>query len=854
MAFAFSTTPGIGVGTISIARNSTTVTGVGTNFTSPSLLNQIILVNGFNSRVTAVASATSMTINRVPSFEITGDTFSFVTAATVINQTGADTDPSGLSALLGVNTYRVGIQAVYDLGVLRLALTGAAAVFSYDANRHCIVWSNQVSAIELTIGSGRTLTITGARTDGTYTAPFYPRALAMPRVLPAGDSTYLPSHRSLVNSGILNISGIWFDTNQVADLGGTATITDCKWSATDQQANFRMSAANITINGLDLHNMPLTLLQSAALGALNGLRFFNSGYTPVSLPAVAPSNPRIYTDWNFQGSLPLMNNFGSGANYVEFRNFGDWTGFRLATNSAVNMAARFVKNVSVDVIDTSGAGVTDAIVYRLDTNNGSRVTYTADEHFIQTTVNGVATGRILALVGRLPAGAANNSTQYTAFMDCRNATNDQTGDDILRFVSYEHSIESRNINTKGNFLLSLEQRLFDDVNVSLSKVEAVALVGVKFEVDHVNKKIKAIGSGNIDNVLYDASKAFKATNNPLNLSLPTLDELLVTAKGSILEIAEDWHLEIGAGVNLTKGTKFKEVVLNGTGLLTFATATQTVPIGTIDFPFTDALGSRVAITNLDPENFGVTWNVRYKKVSETSWTTISGTGNSTVILTDNDEYQLQARVAGYTWKEVEFDTNKSLLVDLALQYHVADDGTPQYLKPYNIVLANMFEYDATEQEIKVTNTNGSILQPGFPELYRVIEKVQQDPTLVWQWINPVTSNSTSQKILIPPTSTLKMFLSVDSDASVKITCPVVYSDTGISADDRVKGNPAGFSIILGSSATADSSLIVSQLVEQLGGLGYDTNNNSLVKVSEDLEIINNGVKKASLIIPHTTDL
>jgi hypothetical protein len=90
MAFAFSTTPTVGVGTISIARNGTTVTGVGTNFQSPSLVGQIILVNGFNSRVTAVASATSMTINRVPSFEIVGETFSFVAGTVNINQSGVD--------------------------------------------------------------------------------------------------------------------------------------------------------------------------------------------------------------------------------------------------------------------------------------------------------------------------------------------------------------------------------------------------------------------------------------------------------------------------------------------------------------------------------------------------------------------------------------------------------------------------------------------------------------------------------------------------------------------------------------------------------------------------------------------
>lgn len=246
--------------------------------------------------------------------------------------------------------------------------------------------------------------------------------------------------------------------------------------------------------------------------------------------------------------------------------------------------------------------------------------------------------------------------------------------------------------------------------------------------------------------------------------------------------------------------------------------------------FSDLDGSRVLVSNLDPQNFGVTWNIRYKIIGTSTWTELTGTGNTATIILDLSEYTLQARVAGYAWKEIEFNTNENLSIDLALQYHEADDGTPQWLKPFNSSLVDIFEYDPVEMEVEVTNTTRAILQPGFPELYRVVEKVQQDPTLVWFWVNPVTTNSTSQKVLIPPSSPLRMYLSVDSDASVKITCPVVYSDTGISADDRVKGNPAGYSIILGSSATADSSLIVSQLVEQLGGPGFVTENHSLTKI------------------------
>jgi hypothetical protein len=276
-------------------------------------------------------------------------------------------------------------------------------------------------------------------------------------------------------------------------------------------------------------------------------------------------------------------------------------------------------------------------------------------------------------------------------------------------------------------------------------------------------------------------------------------------------------------------------VLQPTGVLVPSTVLGVLDTytgaGTINGIYQDNTGARAFVTNLDPESFGVTWNLRYKKVADSTWTIASGTGNNTTILVDPaSQYNVEARVAGYTWKSVTFDPAVVLELNMALSYHMADDGTPQYLKAFNSALVDIFEYNDTTMEVEVTNTTGAILQPGFPELYRVVEKVQQDPALVWFWVNPVTTNSTSQKVLIPPTSPLRMYLSMDSDASVKITCPVVYSDTGISADDRVKGNPDGYSIILGSSATADSSLIVSQLIEQLGGDGFNTNTHSLTKI------------------------
>jgi hypothetical protein len=262
-----------------------------------------------------------------------------------------------------------------------------------------------------------------------------------------------------------------------------------------------------------------------------------------------------------------MNNFSGNANYVEFVNFGDWAGFKLATNSAVNMAARFAKAVSVSVLDSASAPITGAIVYRLDTNNGSRTHYAADEHFIQTTAAGAASGKILALVGRLPAGAATNSTQYTAFMDCRNAANDQSGNDVLRYVSYEHLLNNRAINTKGINTLTVEQTLFDDPSITLDKAGAIAKLASSFTVDTVGKVVTVTANSTFDDI-YDALKAHKATANAVNLATPTLDALIVTPNGTQLNGFTGWTLSVNNGVVLNQGTKFDSVAFTTVNLNT----------------------------------------------------------------------------------------------------------------------------------------------------------------------------------------------------------------------------------------------------------------------------------------------
>lgn len=252
--------------------------------------------------------------------------------------------------------------------------------------------------------------------------------------------------------------------------------------------------------------------------------------------------------------------------------------------------------------------------------------------------------------------------------------------------------------------------------------------------------------------------------------------------------------------------------------------------------FADDNGSRANVSNLDPEGFGVTWFLRYKKTASATWTNVSGTGNNATILIDLDEYTFMARVPGYDWKTLEVDTNESLSIDMNLQYQVSANSTPQYTMVYNEDLEQLIQYDATRMAVSVTNTTGAIIQPGFAELYQATQRIQHISSLVWVWTDPVTANSTSQKILIPTGNPISFFLTEASNATVKVTCPVIHLTSGQSADDRVKGNSAGYSIILGSPATAESaglqSAIVSDLMAKLGGTGYVVDTHSLVNVKE----------------------
>lgn len=298
--------------------------------------------------------------------------------------------------------------------------------------------------------------------------------------------------------------------------------------------------------------------------------------------------------------------------------------------------------------------------------------------------------------------------------------------------------------------------------------------------------------------------------------------------------------------NATTGALVIRSTTLASGLTVSQWSNTTGPISTangatITGVYADSNGQRVRVFGLDPEGFGVTWYLRHRVKGTSTWTNLSGTGDQTLVILAVGEYEFQARVPGYDWEETEIDTAVSLSLDMALRFQVSANNTPQWEMPFIESLSNAFQFDPVAEKVSVTNTTGTIIQPGFAELYRATQRIQHIPELVWTWVAPVTANATSQKILIPAGNPIEMFLTAESNASVKITCPVVHLDTGLSADDRVRGNASGFSIILGSPATAESAGLQAGIVAAIGGPNYDSEVHSLALIKSVIDLIKTAV-------------
>lgn len=445
-----------------------------------------------------------------------------------------------------------------------------------------------------------------------------------------------------------------------------------------------------------------------------------------------------------------------------------------------------------------------------------------------STTSNASTGRAsIVCVGAIATGSSINITRYTGQkftlqkfgykVQVENPDMTFGDDDLSAYSPITMTEQLGIVRTQAQIQAATAVTAFREVLEELHNL-AITLSGISsyaapFEGNFFSLDGRTLNT-DFDSIVIDPSASQKIAYNQATNTL-TIKSAIISASTSVNE----WR-------NLNGTFSFVNSELKGV--------------------FADADGSRVNVLNLDPENFGVTWHLRYRKQAvgatpASAWTNLSGTGNSTTILAEIATYDVMIRVPGYDWKTIEIDTNETLSLDASLDYHVSANNTPQYTMSYDEDLEAAINFDYATNSVSIVNTTGAIINPGFAEFYQATQRIQHIPALVWIWESPVTANSTSQKILIPTGNAISFFLTEDSNASVKATCLVIHQASGQSADDRVKGNASGYSIILGSPATAESaglqSAIVSDLMEKLGGAGYAVGTDSLKKIKDELNAV-----------------
>lgn len=842
MAFAFNSAVA-GTGTVSCT-GSTTVTGTGTTFatltgSAPALnsarVGGTITVAGNTRTIVAIASTTSLTVDSAfPAF-----TNSAFTVQTGVTQTGTDTMSTSLGVITGFNvTNRGDLMRTFDVRGNDLYINGTLIVDSTVAQlrndgscNNRIVITGSVNGGELRINGQKSV----ANNGGFPYAGFDWLGTNGLKIM-ALDSTnpLYPAKLTLIDACI-RYGADWFTTysgnySRITTQGDECWILCAKGTGTSQ-ARLRQDNTTASIDfqakqtwvGVWLNfGVPQVSLKGYTPIYTDGPEINLASVPIATRVAIENYDTRYVTPAYYSGAQIVL----LGGAWARLKNnlVGTNITWRSMSPSGRNVL-EFSKQVKAITKDAVGNLLSDGYFYFTPVGSNvagirakgltSDITFDLSKKILQTVSGSAETEFVYAWDY---ANSSTNESTYEYF--CSGTT--KGAETHPAFVTrYGYDTQAITLSLSGNDTFE-----YTAVHTSLPTTDKVianasAITGVSFNFG--TKVIDITGLIN-PQLIYDAYQYQR--NIEANLGAP--DDCVVSGTRTTYT---GWTINIKNTGTIESSSMFKEL---GAQQVNIETG------GSITIPYRDIDGLRVTVTGLDPEGFGETWFLRHKLQSTSTWTNVSGTGNTALILLNEGAYDVQVRAQGYEWEsELVLNTAISLSLNAGLRYHVSANNTPQFTMSFNSTLSNAFQFDAVLNKVSITNTTGAIIQPSFAELYRATQRIQHIPALVWTWTSPVTANATSQKILIPTGNPISMYLTDDSDASVKITCPVIHADSGESADDRVKGNTDGFSIILGSPATAESaglqSAIVSDILAKLGGTGFVIDSHSLINIKTTLD-------------------
>jgi hypothetical protein len=830
-------------GTVSVAAGGVVVTGVGTNFSAGSV-GFALVVGAQWGFVRTVASATSCTLDRPFATAVTGQAFAF---ATGVNQTGTDTAANpfaGLDNLAGVMRLSTGDGFLYWMPTLVLSVQGT--ITNLDPAKNTFI-CNRLSIQgtgNFTSGAFAADGVTPLRggshfeaVGGVLQAPNNAMGFGAFDVAAGGRYTFI--------GGTYTVGfGIYYQTGSFPAEHYVSVFSKREWGG--GSARIRSWTTNLVKNdcvhydiGLDLFLIPTVPPKVRGASGEYVYQYVGSripGGVDAKFVASALNNPNGGSDFH---------NWGAG--WAELEDCSKGANLNVIITSTGTEAQHLTplfRNVDFSVTDLNGVPLQGVRLRSRDELLSGTPTQT------YTTAGGLKTWDLRGVQTYTEETPAGGKARLRLMLKC---WHNNPIIHNLRFTRSTatvnlvgYSVRQQNVQVVlgpdafyNDPLLGSEDKpisrsvaMVRANNLTLTEAQAAAIPGIAFAASGENSGTVTTTQPLTNSQMWHAWRAWKG----------------LTANASS---ADSWEFD-GTTLNMGAWNASNSTTITGS-LVTTGTITLT-GAGTIVGPYRDSNGLRIGVTGLDPEDFGITWNLRHRLQGTTTWTEVSGTGNNALILLNDGVYEMQVRAKGYEWESgLVLNTANSLSLNAGLRFHVSANNTPQYEMAFDEALADIFQYNAAAMAVSVSNETGDIISPGFSELYRATQRIQHIPELVWSWTAPVTANATSQKILIPAGNPIRMFLTETSNASVKITCPVIHADTGDSALNRVRGNTIGFSIVLGSPGTAEAAGLASQIISGLGGPNYESSEHGLSVIEElvqQVKVLSNAIKGRSDLIPN----
>lgn len=595
MAWALNATPTAGAGTVSVPANAqfntaATLTGVGTAFVAGNV-GQMIIIGNFAARINAVASATSITLDRAPQMAISAATYSTVSGTVRVVQTGTDTSTTGLSAIAGVQTRTLSEHTEYIIPYLmqidgtwtqtyREKLSMVRRVNSPD-------WLPTNDSGEIVVNGtwnwGEFVTINGV----TVARETLPLTFSQ-QVINAWQNTQRNS--VVVNSaGRLNWIGARIKASTLFWINGgyfygREVIVDRQETdmSNDQQFRF-LNGAKIDIIGIkvyrgcftvDSRNTSITLVNFKGYEPIHVAKAMTwsgvaNSYTITDGTVSTPVGGRlVIEDYNGRGCSLDHGTWVNGL--ADFVNPVNGTNITSAAHLPNQFAGeghtRVYSSARFNHALPNGTALQNVITYMADNATGADIPYNLTLKYALTSdASGNSEGQFLTGYRYVPKNA-NQIIRPTIRRSTSQADDIYTfyhgGYDIIPFAS------SNNLIGSGQKQFAYTDAL--DANVTLSRTNALALLGTKFTISGTTITVNQ--NATYDE-LYDATKAFKFQGTTTAFETPTVSSLILTASGSNLTAFTGWTLVVSTGVTLTFGSKFNfvnfdTVTLNGTGQIT----------------------------------------------------------------------------------------------------------------------------------------------------------------------------------------------------------------------------------------------------------------------------------------------